>query len=218
MKRVKLYLETKVIGVTGGIGSGQSAACDIFSRLGCKVLNLDLKAKQLVDRDRTLQNEIKMAFGASVFKEKTVIDRRLLGQIVFSDQEKLQRLNRIIHPKLVPIVVEDMEAARFSQKYPLVIMDAALIYELNLEQTFDAIVVIYADQKTRIERIKKRDQMTHQEVIARINNQIPLEEKKAWADFVIDNIGTLNELQKETEKVYQKLIEDIPVQRKIRIE
>jgi dephospho-CoA kinase len=218
MKRLKSYLETKVIGVTGGIGSGQSSVCDILSRLSCKVINLDLKAKELMDRDRTIQNEIKKAFGAAVFKGKAVFDRRLLAQIVFSDQEKLQRLNRIVHPKLVPIVVEEMEAARFSHKYPLVVMDAALIFELNLEQTFDAIVVVYANQKERIERIRNRDQMTYQEVIARINNQIPLEEKKAWADFVIDNNGTHDDLQKATEKVYQKLIEKIPVQRRIRVE
>jgi dephospho-CoA kinase len=218
MKRVKAYLNTKAIGVTGGIGSGQSTVCQIFARLGCKVIDLDLKAKKLVNRDRYIQHEIKKKFGVAVFNEKNSLDRQKLAQIVFHDMEKLQFLNRLVHPRLVPIVIEEMETARFSHKYPLVILDAALIYELSLEASFDAVVVVYCNKKNRIERILKRDQMTRQEVIARINNQIPLEEKKEWADYIIDNNGSLENLDEEVKKTFNTLIEDIPIQRRLRIE
>jgi dephospho-CoA kinase len=218
MKRVTTYLNTKAIGVTGGIGSGQSTVCQILARLGCKVIDLDLKARQLINRDHLVQNELKKVFGANVFSDKNVLDRHRLAQIVFHDEEKLHNLNRIVHPRLVPIVIEEMESARFSHKYPLVIMDAALIYEINLEPTFDAIVVVYCTKKNRIDRILKRDQITHQEAVARINSQIPLEEKKEWAEYVIDNNGTIEDLEEETKKIFNQLVEDIPVQRKIRIE
>lgn len=218
MRRVKTYLETKAVGLTGGIGSGQSTVGEIFSRFGCKIINLDLKAKQLIDRDRTIQNEIRKEFGASVFMGNSVLNRRILGEIVFNSEQKLQSLNRIVHPRLVPLVVEEMEAARFSRKYPIVILDAALIFELNFEQMFDLVIVVYSDQNTRIERIRKRDQLSRGEVITRLKSQIPLEEKKHWADIVIENNGTREELQKETERVFKKISDDIPVQRRIRIE
>ena len=217
MKKIINYLDPKVIAVTGGIGSGQSTVCNYLKDLGCKIINLDVKAKQIIQKDLNLQKELKIAFGKNIFKADNKLDTRKLANIVFVDEEKTYRLNKIVHPRMVAEVIEEMESARFSNKYPLVVIDAALIYEINIEQIFDAIIVVYSNLEKRIARIKERDSLNQNEIMSRVNRQIPLNEKKEWADYVIDNNGSLKDLKKQTEKVYDKLIDNIRIEKRIRV-
>ena len=137
MKKKKEFKNPKVIGVTGGIGSGQSTVCELFKKLGCKVINVDDKAKQVIKKNKTVQNEIKKEFGNKVFFSDGKLNRKLLASIAFEDENKTQLLNKIVHPRMVADVVEEMESARFSGRYPLIIVDAALIYEISIEKLFD---------------------------------------------------------------------------------
>jgi dephospho-CoA kinase len=217
MKKIIKYLDTKVIGVTGGIGSGQSSVCNILSSMGCKVIDVDAKAKQVIDKDKTLQKELKQTFGEEIFAKEGQLNRRLLANIAFNDESKTMLLNRLVHPRMVSEVIEEMEQARFSQKFPLVVIDAALIYEISIEQIFDAIIVVYADLKRRIQRVMKRDGLQKVEIMARINRQISLEAKREWADYVIDNNASLEELKIQTQKIYETLVDTIRVSKAIRI-
>jgi dephospho-CoA kinase len=217
MKKITKYKNPKVVGVTGGIGSGQSSVCQILSQLGCKVIDVDKKAKQIISRDRSLQKELIKTFGNEIFFKDGQLNRRLLASIAFQDEEKTQKLNRLVHPRMVSEVIEEMENARFSQKYPLVVIDAALIYEISIEQMFDSIIVVFTSLKNRVDRVMKRDGLTKDEILARVRRQIPLEEKKKWAEYVVDNDGSLEDLEKQTRKIFDEISDDIQISRAIRV-
>jgi len=217
MKKILKYKNPKVIGVTGGIGSGQSSVCQYLSKWGCKVVDVDKKAKQIINKDRSLQSDLKKTFGNEIFFRNGALNRRLLASIAFQDEEKIQKLNRLVHPRMVAEVIEEMENARFSQRYPLIVIDAALIYEISIEQIFDSIIVVYTSLNKRIERVMNRDGHTRDEIMARVRRQISLEEKKSWADYVIDNKGTVEDLEKQTQIVFDKISDDIQVSRAIRV-
>ncbi len=207
MIKHRKYKNPKVIGVSGGIGSGQSTVCEIFKKLGCKIISVDEKAKQVIQKNKTVQTEIKKEFGNKVFFRDGNLNRKLLASIVFNDENKTQTLNRIVHPRMVADVVEEMESARFSGRYPLIIVDAALIYEISIEKLFDSVIVVFSNQNQRIKRVVQRDNVQKEEVLARMDRQIPLAEKQKWADFVIDNRGEIADLEKQVQKVFDELVD-----------
>jgi dephospho-CoA kinase len=217
MKKIINYINPKLIAVTGGMGSGQSTVCDYLKSLGCKIINLDVKAKQIIQTDLNLQKELKKTFGRKIFDAKNRLDNKTLAAIAFSDETKTMKLNKLVHPRMISEVIEEMESARFSRKFPLIVIDAALIYEINMEQMFDIVIVVDTDLETRIKRIMERDGLTRSEIMNRINRQIPLDEKKEWADYVINNNVSLEELKKQTRKIYEKLVEDILSEKRIRV-
>ncbi len=213
MRKRRKYKNPKVIAVTGGIGSGQSSVCEFLKQHGCKVIDVDKKAKQIIAKDKTLQKELRKAFGDRIFYSNRQLNRQMLANIAFRDEQKTQLLNKLVHPRMVAEIVEEMEEARFSQRYPLIVIDAALIFEISIEQMFDVIVVVHADLQRRVERVKSRDNLSEADILARVNRQIPLEEKRKWADFEIDNNGTLEELHTQTKKVLEKLVDQISFER-----
>jgi len=217
MKRIIRYTNPKVVAVTGGIGSGQSTVCKRLGELGCRIIDLDKKAKQIIQKDATLQRELKKAFGKEIFAKDGTLNRKLLGRLAFSHDSKTMELNKLVHPRMVADVVEEMETARFSEKYPLVIIDAALIYEISIEQMFDAVIVVYASKDNRVRRVMKRDDLKRSEILARIRRQIPLEDKKKWADHVIENNSTIEELYKQTNEIFNSLVSNIKTARRIRV-
>jgi dephospho-CoA kinase len=217
MKRIIKYTNPKVIAVTGGIGSGQSTVCSHFQKLGCKIIDVDVKAKQIIQKDVLLQKELKKFFGNEIFFKDGSLDRKKLARLAFIDEIKTMELNKIIHPRMVAEVIEEMETARFSLRYPLIIVDAALVFELSIEKMFDAVIVVYASLNNRIKRVMTRDGLKRSEVLVRVRRQIPLDEKKLWADFVIDNNNTIDDLKKQTDQIYEELISDIKTARRIRV-
>ena len=151
MKKIVKYKNPKVIGVTGGIGSGQSTVCQFLKEMGCKVIDVDKKAKQIINKDRGLQNDLKKTFGDQIFDKQGKLNRRLLASLAFQSEQNTLELNRLVHPKMVAEVVEEMEHARFSQKYPLIVIDAALIFEISIEQMFSHIIVVYTSLQKRLQ-------------------------------------------------------------------
>jgi len=217
MKRIIKYTNPKVVAVTGGIGSGQSTVCNLFQILGCKIIDVDVKAKQIIQKDVLLQKELKKAFGREIFFKDGSLNRKHLAHLAFRDEEKTLELNKIIHPRMVSEVIEEMETARFSLRYPLIIVDAALIFEISIEKMFDAVIVVFANLDHRIQRVMERDNLKRAEVLARVRRQIPLEEKRAWADYVVDNNGTTGDLNKQVDQIYEELISDIKTAKRIRV-
>jgi dephospho-CoA kinase len=217
MKRIIKYTNPKVIAVTGGIGSGQSTVCQIFQSLGCKIIDVDVKAKQIIQKDKSLKKELRKAFGDEIFFKDGSLNRKHLAHLAFRDQAKTLELNKIIHPRMVAEVVEEMETARFSERYPLIIVDAALIFEISIEKMFDAVIVVYAKLDKRLKRVMVRDDLKRAEVLARVQRQIPLEDKKAWADYTIDNNGTTEDLKKQVESIFEELVSDIKTAKRIRV-
>jgi len=210
----KSYKNPLIIAVTGGIGSGQTTVCNYFEKWGCKIINADQKAKEVIQKDKRLQRELKETFGKEIFSADGKLDAKKLAEQAFRNELETQKLNQLVHPRMVEILIEEMERARFSGKFPLVVIDAALIYEISIEKMFDAIVVVNAPLSQRQQRVRQRDGMNKKQFKERMDRQIPLEDKVKWADYVIENDGTLEELEVRSKKVFQELIRKYEKQRR----
>lgn len=194
-----------VVGLTGGTGCGQTTVADIFAGLGAKVINADRIAEEIAVKDNEVRDEIRRAFGRRVFTRDGQLNRRALGELVFSDASKLNRLNQIIHPRMVERIIDELEAARESGNYQVIVIDAALIFENNLEKSFDVIVVVASQLKHRLQRLMERDKISEELLRQRIERQISIEDKLKWGDYVIHNNGTLDQLKRRAESVYRSL-------------
>lgn len=171
------------VGITGGIGSGKSTVSRIFELLGIPVYYADTAAKEIMQTDEALKTAVKEHFGADIYGPDGKLDRAALGKIVFNDKDKLELLNSIVHP--ATIRHSDEWANR--QTSPYVIKEAALLYESGSFQYLDKIIGVFAPQPMRIERVMKRDHVTREEVLARINKQIDDNIKMRLCDYVIHN-------------------------------
>jgi len=195
-----------LVAITGGIGCGQSSVAKFLEEMGAKVINADQMGHKVVNEDPEAKNEIRKHFGNKVFFRNGKLNRKLLGRIVFEDEAKTQLLNKIVHPRMVSRIIDEIEEARDTGKYKVIAIDAALIYEINLEHMFDAVAVVSSRLKNRIDRIVERDGLSEKEILDRISKQIPIEDKVKWADFVINNNSSLEQLKKRSVSLYHKLI------------
>ncbi len=200
------YIRPLVIAITGGMGCGQTTVAKFFQKWGAKDINADLVARQVVNQDPEVRKELEKAFGKHIFYRNGRLNRKLLARIVFQDESKTRRLNRIVHPRMVSRIIDEIEKAREEGKYPIIAIDAALIYELNLEHMFDYVVVVSSRMSQRIQRIKERDKIPEKEIIYRIQRQLPIEEKMKWGDFVIENNSSLEDLERKSRAVFRKLL------------
>jgi dephospho-CoA kinase len=174
------------IGITGGIGSGKSVVCKIFSALGIPVYDADSRAKTLMTTDGILVDQIKKEFGLLSFHEDGTLNREYLAT-VFSDAGQLARLNQLVHPR----VAEDYRRWSERQQSVYVLKEAALLFETKSFRLLDKTIVVNAPETLRMKRVLQRDKHRNQQQIENImNNQLPEEEKLKQADFVIRNDET----------------------------
>ena len=172
----------KIIGLTGGIGSGKSTVLELFKILGVKTYSADESAKKLVNTDPYLINLIKSSFGDNIY-DKGILNSRKLSKIVFEDTEKLKLLNSIIHPA----VAKDFKLFLHSNNEDYIVKEAAIIFETKSENSYDKIIFIQAPLEIRIERVINRDNISREEVMKRINNQLDENLIIDKCDYVISN-------------------------------
>ena len=195
-----------IVGVTGGMGSGQSTVCKFFEEWGCKVINADTQAKEIINRNKILQADLKKVFGKDIFTKDNVLNTKRLAELAFRDEIQTRKLNQLVHPRMVENLIEEMERARFSGKYPIIIIDAALIFEISIERNFDYIITVHAPAKLRQQRVFQRDRISRKEFNDRVSRQLSLDDKAKWSDFVIYNKSTIEDLKTESEKIFKELI------------
>lgn len=173
------------IGITGGIGSGKSLVCHIFHTLGIAVYDADSRAKWLMNHHEALRRDIQVAFGTKAYSAAGQLDKQYLAAQVFNDGEKVQSLNRIVHPKVAEDYTTWVQAHNLS---PYLIKEAALLFESGSYQLLDKVITVFAPLEIRLQRILKRDpQRTTTEINAIIKKQMSEEDKIQRADFVIYN-------------------------------
>ncbi len=190
---------TKIIGLTGGIGSGKSTIANHFKSHGIPVYIAD-DASRNVTESPEIRNQIKNQFGTDVF-EGTVLNRQKLAQLVFSNPEKLEQLNAIIHPA----VKADFEVWLAQHADALIaIKEAAVLFESGSYKNCDAIITVTAPEEVRIARVMKRDGVTREEVLRRIANQWTDAQRIAKSDYVIDN-ENWDEAKAQADKILKKL-------------
>ncbi len=195
-----------IVAVTGGIGCGQSTVAKFLEKQGAKIIDADAIGHAVVNSDESVRREIRRQLGNQYFFQNGRLNRRLLGQAVFEDERKLYKLNQIVHPRMVSRIIEKIETAKNSGRGPVIVIDAALVYEINIENIFDAVVVVSSRMRERIARVKKRDRLTEKEIRDRISKQIPVQEKARWADYVIYNNSTLERLEERSKQIYRELL------------
>lgn len=190
------------VGVTGGIGSGKSTVCAIFRTLGIPVYDADLETKQLYLNNTELKNQLIAAFGADVYLPDGSLNREKLRTIVFSQPESGRLLNSIVHPFVF---------AHFDQwctrqtDVPYVIKEAAIMFESGGYRQMDLIIGVTAPDEVRIQRVMQRDHISREEVIQRINRQMPAEELRKRCDFIIRNSGE-DSLINQVMEIHRKLL------------
>jgi dephospho-CoA kinase len=175
----------KVIGITGGIGSGKSTICKIFSLLGVSVYEADLRAKKLMLEDLTLVSLIKSAFGEQSYSGG-MLNRDFLAKKVFSDKEELDRINRLVHPA----VAKDFDRWKKTQSGAYVLKEAAAMIESGSYQSLDHLINVHASEKVRMARVKARDSFRSEEEILKImEKQVDERVRIELSDFSISNNG-----------------------------
>lgn len=193
------------VGLTGGIASGKTTVAEMFRALGCRLLNADRIAHELIQPGQPAFDEIVRTFGTEVVGPEGAIDRRRLGQWVFADRNGLERLNQIIHPRVVAAL--DAEFARLAAEDPaaIVLLEAALLVEAGYQRQLDKLVVTWCRPDQQVERLLKNAQLTRAEVEQRLAAQLPQEEKRRQADYEIDCSGSLEATEEQVEKVLAEL-------------
>ncbi|HEY9046152.1 MAG TPA: dephospho-CoA kinase [Ohtaekwangia sp.] len=172
------------IGITGGIGSGKTLVCKIFACLGVPVYDADSHAKELMTTDGNLVSQIKKEFGDLSYLSDRTLNRKYLGEVVFSNQEKLDVLNKLVHP----CVAEDYARwVKRNNDKAYVLKEAALLFETGSYRGLDKIIVVHAPQDLRVKRVMHRDGRTEEQVREIIQKQMSEEEKLQRADAIIYN-------------------------------
>ena len=193
-----------VVGLTGGICSGKSTVAAMFERLGAVVIDADRVAHELQVPGQPLFQAIVSAFGRQIVGEDGRIDRRRLGAIVFSDPKARAGLEEILHPAIVEECGRRIQQARASGA-AVCLLDAALLIESGRHARFDRMVLVEASEAVQLERLMARMGLSREEAMQRIRSQMPLEEKRRHAKFVIENGGSLKETERQVRAVWKHL-------------
>jgi dephospho-CoA kinase len=189
------------IGLTGGIGSGKSAVAAMLREMGVPVIEADDLAHEITRRGEPAYDEIVECFGKEILQENGEIDRARLAAAVFGSREKLDRLNRIVHPRVLE-QAERWLAERKREGAPMAVVEAPLLMEAGFHRRFDRLVVVWCRPEQQWERLSQRG-MNHEDAERRMAAQMPAEAKKRLAHDLIDNSGTLEETRRQVEQLVE---------------
>jgi len=194
----------KLVGLTGGIASGKSSVAAIFKRLGAAVINADDLSREVVQPGQKGWQEIVDAFGADILQADQSLDRRKLRTIAFDDVQARKKLEAIIHPRVRALAeqrIQDYAAAGFE----IVVYEVPLLFEVNLHHWLRPVILVACEPRTQLIRIAQRDRVADAEAQKTIDAQMSLEEKRKLADYVIENNGSLEDLERRVRELWEKL-------------
>jgi dephospho-CoA kinase len=192
-------------GLTGGIACGKSTVARFLEALGAKVIDADGLSRELLQPSNPIYYKVVAHFGQEILKPGGEIDRGRLGSIVFADPQKLSELTSIVHPSLIARLGELAKELRSRHPRAVIVVDAALIYEAGVADRFAKIVVAWCRPEQQIERLIAKTGVSRQEALRRMGCQLPTEEKRRRADYVIDCSGSLEETRAQVEALYPEI-------------
>ena len=194
----------KIIGLTGGIGSGKSTVAKFLAELGAGMIDVDKVGHEVLSSDVEIQREVVVAFSKQILTSTGDIDRKKLGEAVFGNAGSLSRLNQIVHPRMYEVVKTKLEEYR-RQGMKVVVLDAPLLVEAGWTSIVDEVWVTVASESTVLRRLRERVGLSKPESLARIRSQLSSEERIKHADVAISNEGDLDELRARVEELWQGL-------------
>jgi dephospho-CoA kinase len=192
-------------GLTGGIASGKNSVAAILKGLGAKVIDADLLSRELVEKGMPAWQAIVDSFGPAVIKADGSLNRKALGEIVFADDEKRELLNSILHPKIIEEERRRICLIKKDAPHSIVIVNAALLIESGNYKDMDKVIVLSADEDVILKRLALRDGLSPDESCLRIKAQSSISEKLKYADFLVENNGTREELKDKVAKLFGEL-------------
>lgn len=192
------------IGLTGGIASGKSTVSKILRQRGLPVVDADELARDAIIHGSEGYKNVVKAFGMDVLNKDGTLNRESLAEIVFTDKSQLEKLENIIHP-IVREKTKKLKQSLKSQGYKMAFYDVPLLFEKNMESMFDKIVVVYSRMDQQIERLKSRNNMTKEQAVNRILNQVSMDDKIKKCDFVVDNTSDHENLENQITKLLEDL-------------
>ena len=193
------------VGLTGGLASGKSFAASEFERLGCHVLQADELGHKILAEDPGAQNEIIREFGTGMLSEDGAINRKALAAAVFSDKQRLARLNAIIHPRVFSRLDRFFAETEAREPDSIAMVEAAIMIESGSYKRYQRLVLTACSRETQIERFVRREGASRNAAEARIARQMPVNEKRRFAHFLIDTEGTKEETLRQVQQVYRQL-------------
>ena len=195
-----------LVGLTGGIGSGKSLAASFFKELGAYIIDADQLSRDLVHPGQTALNEIIDHFGKNILDDKGSLNRGKLAKVVFQNPDQKTGLESILHPKIFKKEQEEYLKICAHDPSAIVIIDAALLIESGNYKHVNKVIVVRSNEESQIQRILSRNEFSLDEVKTRINNQMSLDDKIKYADFILDNELQQEDLKEKVRELYPKLL------------
>ena len=193
------------VGLTGSIAVGKSFVCEVFRELGCRVLDADQTAREVVRPGTRGLEQVVAAFGGGILRADGELDRSKLGSIVFADKEKRLLLNSIVHPLVFEAQDKWLEKWEIDDPDGIAIIDAALMIESGSYKRFDSLIVVWCEPAIQLQRLMLREKLTETAAVMRIAAQMPQDEKKRFADHLIDTSNGFEDTRRQVVDVYGRL-------------
>ncbi len=195
------------IGMTGGIGCGKNKVAEMFNQLGFYTIDSDVSSRKVMEKGEPAYEKIVSVFGESILDEQGNILRKKLGHIVFNNKEKLKMLENIVHPAIYKYEKKERSKIFGRNDKAVVITHAALIIESKSIDKYDALIVISCPDELQIKRVMQRDNFSEEKARNIVSHQMPNEERLKYADFIIDNSSTLDDLYNEVKRVHNLIMQ-----------
>lgn len=194
-----------LLGVTGGVASGKTTVAYMFAKLGVPFIDFDLLSRIVMEPNKPAWKDILVYFGEEILLEDKSIDRKKLARIVFQDPEKRKKLESFVHPRIFEEFIKKIKELLTIQRNLIIQVIVPLLLEANLQHFFHKILLVYIPPELQIERLMKRDQIPRELAIKVLKAQWPIDKKKRYADFLIDNSGSLAETEKQVKEIWKIL-------------
>lgn len=194
------------VGLTGGIGTGKSTVSRMFKEKAIPIIDADIIAKNILDTYPELLTKIRKEFGDEYFTEDGTLNRKKLGNFIFKFPEERKKLEDIMIPKIKEEIFKHVEVCRKLDE-KICVIDAPILIETGVDNLMDFNILVWTNKETQIKRVMKRDNLNLEEVMNRINSQMPMDEKKKMVDFIIDNSFEIDNTEKQLDKILNSLSE-----------
>lgn len=193
------------VGLTGGIATGKSLVSGIFKELGAYIIDADIISRNLVEPGQPAYREIIDFFGSDILNDDKSINRGKLGSLVFADHSLKEKLEEIVHPRVIEEQQKLIRQISLEDREAIIIIDAPLLIESGFYQKVEILIVVTASEKTVVERLFRRNGLSEEEAKLRISSQMPIEEKEEMADYIIDNNGKIDKTRERVLEVMAEL-------------
>jgi dephospho-CoA kinase len=194
------------VGLTGGYATGKSFVARELERLGCHIIYADQLGHEALSLGGEAYQPVIAEFGPAVLDDEGRIDRKKLAALVFADADRLATLSSVVHPAVFHLEEKLLNEIATSDPRGIAVIEAAILIEAKRDNAFDRIILTACDEEVQIVRAMKRDNATREQVLARLANQMPLAEKRKYADYLVDTSGTKKETIRQVEEIHRDLL------------